>query len=45
MNFVDNSKISDFKKLLDKKKKQIFFLITGKNSFYKLKEQKLEKLI
>ena len=40
MNFVDNSKISDFKKLLDKKKNQKIFLITGKNSFYKSKANK-----
>ena len=40
MNSVENSKISDFKKLLDKKKNQKIFLITGKNSFYKSKANK-----
>ena len=40
MNLVDNSKISDFKKLLDKKKFKKIFLITGKNSFYKSKADK-----
>lgn len=40
MNLIDNSKISDFKKLLDKKKFKKIFLITGKNSFYTSKADK-----
>ena len=44
MNYIDYSLKADFNKIIEKKKFKNFFIITGKNSFYKSKADKFIKL-
>tara|TARA_B110000027_G_C16071807_1_gene279440 strand:+ start:52 stop:264 length:213 start_codon:yes stop_codon:yes gene_type:complete len=42
--YIDYSLKADFNKIIEKKKFKFFFIITGKNSFYKSKADKFIKL-